>query len=84
MMGDDIGGKIVELHGTVGAAGSSYYITVPREGSSMESKFYLYIANQPTEDKLPKAGEEAAVKAIVWKVKDHWELVTDAQHFTGE
>lgn len=84
MMGDDIGGKIVEIHGTVNVLGSAYSIIVPEEGTSFKTTFNLYIANKPSADELPKDDEEAVVKAVVWKVNNMWSLVTDAEHFTAE
>ena len=84
MMGDDVGGKIVEIHGTVKASGSSYYIVVPQEGTSFQTRFYLFIANKPAAEELPQDGADAVVKAVVWKIGNQWELVTDAEHFTAE
>lgn len=83
-MGDDEAGKIVEIHGTVHVAGSAYTIIVPKEGSSIKTRFNLYIANKPSAEELPQEEDEAVVKAIVWKVNDRWALVTDADHFKTE
>ena len=83
MMSDDMAGKIVEIHGTVDVAGSSYSIIVPKEGSSTKTKFYLFIANKPSAEFLPQEGEEAVVKAIIWKINDNWELVTDENNFSA-
>ena len=84
MMGDDIGGKIVEIHGNVHISGSSYCLLVQEEGSSRATRFYPFIANKPSADELPLEGDAAVMKAIVWKVNGNWELVTDAEHFTTE
>jgi len=84
MMGDDIGGKIVEIHGIMDVSGSSYYVVVQEEGTSKKTRLYLLIANKPSADELPVDDDNVVVKAIVWKVNGNWELVTDADHIEVE